>query len=101
MAKNKDYYEILGVPRDASVEDIKKAYRKLARKYHPDLHPEDKEMEARFKDINEAHGVLVDPQKRREYDMGGEGVGPNGPGRIYPPGERIPHTASISTFCMQ
>jgi DnaJ-class molecular chaperone len=74
MAKNKDYYEILGVPRDASVEDIKKAYRKLARKYHPDLHPEDKEMEARFKDINEAHGVLVDP------DMGGRVIFEGAPG---------------------
>ncbi len=72
MAKRKDYYEILGVPRDATEEDLKKAYRNLAKKYHPDLHPNDKEAEARFKDINEAYAVLSDPKKRREYDMGGQ-----------------------------
>ncbi len=71
MAK-KDYYEILGVSRDASPEDIKKVYRKLAKKYHPDLHPNDKENEARFKEINEAYYVLSDPKKRQEYDRAGQ-----------------------------
>jgi curved DNA-binding protein len=65
-----DYYETLGVPRDAKPEDIKKAYRKLARKYHPDLHPPEKRAEAseRFKEINEANEVLKDPEKRAKYD---------------------------------
>lgn len=71
MADKKDYYEILGVSRDASEEEIKKAYRSLARKYHPDLHPGKKEMEAKFKDINEAYSVLSDPKKRSDYDLSG------------------------------
>ncbi|MBI5599431.1 MAG: DnaJ domain-containing protein [Deltaproteobacteria bacterium] len=70
MAKEKDYYATLGVPRDASDEVIKKAYRNLAKKYHPDLHPDDKAAESRFKDMNEAYAVLSNPQKRREYDTG-------------------------------
>src|SRR3989304_477263 len=73
MAK-KDYYEILGVGRNAADEDIKKAYRNLARKYHPDLHPGNKEMEAKFKEINEAYEVLKDPKKREEYDRFGSAV---------------------------
>ncbi len=64
----KDLYEILGVSPDASEEEIKRAYRRLARKYHPDLHPGDKEAEERFKEINEAYEILSDPQKRAEYD---------------------------------
>jgi molecular chaperone DnaJ len=64
----KDYYKILGVNRDASVEEIKKAYRKLAKKYHPDANPNDKEAEERFKEVNEAYQVLSDPQKKAEYD---------------------------------
>jgi len=85
----KDYYTILGVPKGASEEEIKKAYRKLAREFHPDLHPDKKkEMEAKFKEINEAYQVLGDPKKRSEYDltgqtgfnsgMGGPGYGPQG-----------------------
>ncbi|HOJ60594.1 MAG TPA: DnaJ C-terminal domain-containing protein [bacterium] len=70
--KYKDYYEILGVKRDASEEEIKKAYRKLARKYHPDMN-KDPEAENRFKEINEAHEVLSDPEKRKRYDMLGSG----------------------------
>jgi|SRR5579884_486552 len=64
----KDYYKILGVNRSASEKEIKSAYRKLARKYHPDVNPDNKEAEARFKEINEAHAVLSDPEKRKKYD---------------------------------
>lgn len=75
MAK-RDYYEILGVSKNASDDEIKKAYRKLAVKYHPDKNPGDKEAEAKFKEINEAHDVLSDKQKRARYDQFGHaGVG--------------------------
>lgn len=67
MAKN--YYEILGVSKDASSDDIKKAYRTLVKKYHPDLHPNDKEAAEKFKEINEANEVLSDEKKRKEYDF--------------------------------
>lgn len=68
----KDYYDILGVSKDATPEDIKRAYRKLARKYHPDLNPGDPDAEAKFKDLNEANEVLSDPQKRQKYDQFGQ-----------------------------
>ena len=58
MATKRDYYEVLGVPKTASTDDIKKAYRKLAKECHPDLHPNDKDAEARFKELNEANEVL-------------------------------------------
>lgn len=67
----KDYYQTLGVTRDASEKEIHKAFRKLARKYHPDINPNDKTAEARFKEINEAHEVLGDSEKRRQYDRFG------------------------------
>src|SRR5260370_30191663 len=68
----KDYYKILGVDKNASQKDIQKAYRKLARKYHPDVNPDDKSSEEKFKDINEANEVLSDPEKRKRYDeLGG------------------------------
>ncbi len=68
----KDYYAILGVPRDASQEEIKQAYRRLVKQWHPDLHPENrKEAEERFKEIQEAYEVLSDPEKRRQYDLYG------------------------------
>jgi curved DNA-binding protein len=65
----KDYYQILGVGRDASDEDIRRAYRRLARKYHPDVNPNNDEATEHFKEINEAHEVLSDPDKRRKYDQ--------------------------------
>lgn len=68
----KDYYNILGVKRNASEKEIKQAYRRLARKYHPDVNPDDKSAEARFKDINEAHEVLSNKESREKYDLYGD-----------------------------
>jgi molecular chaperone DnaJ len=70
MASRPDYYKTLGVEKKATPEEIKKAYRKLARKYHPDRNPDDKQAEARFKEISQAHDVLGDPEKRKQYDTG-------------------------------
>src|SRR4051812_21778117 len=67
-----DYYETLGVSKNATEDDIKKAYRKLARKYHPDLNPNDKEANKKFQQINEANEVLSDPEKRKKYDQYGK-----------------------------
>jgi molecular chaperone DnaJ len=78
MAKKRDYYEVLGVNRDASEEEIKKAYRKLAMKYHPDRNPGSKEGEEKFKEAKEAYEILCEPEKRRAYDAYGHaGVHPN------------------------
>lgn len=63
MAEKRDYYEVIGVSKTASEDEIKKAYRKLAKQYHPDLNPNDKEAEAKFKEVNEAYEVLSDPEK--------------------------------------
>ena len=67
-----DYYKVLGVSKDASEKEIKKAYRKLARKYHPDINPNDKTAEKKFKEINEANQVLSDPDNRKKYDKYGK-----------------------------
>ena len=93
MAEKRDYYEVLGVSKDATQDEIKKAYRKLAKKYHPDANPDNKEeAEAKFKEVNEAYENLSDPQKRKMYDQfghngpqggfGGQG-GPFGQGGYY------------------
>jgi molecular chaperone DnaJ len=70
MASRTDYYNVLGVEKKASAEEIKKAYRKLARRYHPDRNPDDKQAEARFKEVSQAYDVLGDPEKRKQYDSG-------------------------------
>ena len=78
MAEKRDYYEVLGVPKTASADEIKKAYRKLAKKYHPDLNPGDKEAEEKFKELVEAYEVLSDQDKKARYDQFGHaGVDPN------------------------
>jgi len=71
VANKRDYYEVLGIDKNATDEDIKRAYRKKAKECHPDLHPNDKEAEARFKELNEANEVLSDPDKRARYDQFG------------------------------
>jgi curved DNA-binding protein len=93
MPKTKDYYEVLGVPRTASQKEIASAFRKLARKHHPDLNAGDKQSEARFKELSEAHEVLADAKKRKLYDEFGEnwasaaaaGVQPGQGGRGFRP----------------
>ncbi|HSF24770.1 MAG TPA: DnaJ C-terminal domain-containing protein [Blastocatellia bacterium] len=87
--KFRDYYEVLGVKRNATDEQIRQAYRKLARKHHPDLNPKDKSAEEKFKEINEANEVLSDPEKRKRYDQlgsnwrdGAEFTPPPGWGRV-------------------
>lgn len=80
MADKRDYYEVLGVSKDADEATIKKAYRKLAKKYHPDINPGDKEAEAKFKEASEAYAVLSDADKRRQYDQFGHAAFENGGG---------------------
>ncbi len=78
MAEKRDYYEVLGVSKSASEEEIKKAYKKMARQYHPDLHPDDPTCDEKFKEVNEAYEVLSDPSKKQRYDQFGHaGVDPS------------------------
>src|SRR5918996_5228221 len=76
----RDFYEVLGVSKKAPADEIKRAYRKLARDYHPDRNPDDEKAEARFKEVQEAYDVLSDPEKRKQYDAGGMFAGFGGPG---------------------
>ena len=69
MAEKRDYYDVLGVSKDATEADIKKAYRLLAKKYHPDANPDNKEAEAKFKEASEAYAILSDKDKRQQYDQ--------------------------------
>ena len=80
MADKRDYYEVLGVDKSADDATLKKAYRKLAKKYHPDVNPGDKEAEAKFKEATEAYTILSDPDKRRQYDQFGHAAFENGGG---------------------
>src|SRR4030088_2888201 len=84
MAARPDYYKILGVDKNASDEEIKKAYRRLARKYHPDRNSGDKQAEERFKEISQAHDVLSDSDKRKAYDRGTGPFGFSAPGGFDP-----------------
>ena len=78
MAEKRDYYEVLGLQKGAGEEEIKRAFRQLAKKYHPDLNPGNKEAEAKFKEVNEAYEVLSDKEKRQRYDQFGfAGVDPS------------------------
>ena len=86
MAEKRDYYEVLGVAKTATADEIKSAYRKLAMKYHPDRNPGDKAAEEKFKEAAEAYDVLHDPDKRQRYDQFGHQAFANGQGGGYGPG---------------
>ncbi len=97
----RDYYEVLGINKGSSEADIKKAFRKLARKYHPDVNPGDKTAEQRFKELNEAYEVLSDKDKRQQYDQFGhaafeQGFGGAGPGSQGPMASRASAVRELS-----
>ena len=84
MAEQKrDYYEVLGVDKNADEATIKKAYRTLAKKYHPDMNPGDKEAEKKFKEASEAYAILSDPEKKQQYDQFGHAAFEGGAGGGY------------------
>ena len=80
MAEKRDYYEVLGVDKSATDQDLKRAYRKLAKKYHPDANPGNKEAEEKFKEASEAYAVLSDKEKRAQYDQFGHAAFEGGAG---------------------
>ena len=99
MADKRDYYEVLGISKDASEDEIKKAYRQGAKKYHPDLHPGDKDCEEKFKEVNEAYEVLSDRDKKARYDQYGHaGVDPNFGAGGSPYGQGIDLDDIFSSF---
>src|SRR5260370_6600017 len=89
----KDYYKVLGITKEATNDDVKKAFRKLARKYHPDVNPGDKKAEDKFKEINEAYEVLSDAEKRKKYDM----LGPNWQEQFGPQPSRRSYSGAYRT----
>src|SRR5271170_5631894 len=98
MATKKDYYDLLGVSKGASAEELKKAYRNMAKKHHPDTNPNNKEAEEKFKEINEAYEVLSDVKKKAAYDQFGHaGVGAGAQGGGYGGGFR-PQDAGATDF---
>src|SRR3970282_972444 len=93
VGTQKDYYATLGVERSSKPEQIRKAYRRLARKYHPDFNPNNKASEEKFKEVQEAYDVLSDEKKRQIYDQFGfysDNIPPGGPGVQYAPGPAAP-----------
>ena len=102
MAETKrDYYEVLGVAKDADEATLKKAYRKVAKKYHPDMNPGDAEAEKKFKEASEAYAVLSDPEKRRQYDQYGHAAfegGAGGAGGLDLTSTELISVISLATF---